>query len=486
MHKFFARKGLVAFIIAFIGTLIYSIFQNITYFPFDSGYYWQLSQSFTSDGKFTFFAYPEAYRGYFFPWILFLASEFGKLISFDERIGFIILSSGFLAALLTLMIPYIFEPFSNREQGIISRLAVSALTVFFWPGLLLYPLSDLYSFGFTLVSVCMLTYINRSYQQSSLDNKRIHWKHVACALFIGALLYGAYNTRTIYLFSVIVFLPLIFITNFKRGALFLVSFLVALVIGWMLAAFPQMIINHNNLSTWSFGVDTSMVAEQGLFSVQLYSGIFSQRYETVLDTSLPLSGAIRFDDPMGWQVLNTTGGYRIGSFGGGLKLLAKFPIEFIGIYTRHLVNLLNPVYGEVYVLNLHRFKFHYTFINYCLMYLTALGIITYIKLRRSAFDGKQEITNPNQPLVLQLCFLLPIAISCLAIIPGQPEIRFFFPLYVLMYGFLAYVFNLKEIWRLIKEHWILVILTFCSFLFLFIAIWGNTFASAHLQVDLFQ
>ena len=89
-------------------------------------------------------------------------------------------------------------------------------------------------------------------------------------------------------------------------------------------------------------------------SSQIQWGINYQRYGTYIGDPLEY-GDIRmfYIDNIGQTILNRA---QITDFGSGIafiknfiKLIVDYPLDFIGIYVRHFLNMLYPIYPEQYI-----------------------------------------------------------------------------------------------------------------------------------------
>ncbi|WP_153015266.1 hypothetical protein [Pseudomonas syringae] len=112
------------------------------------------------------------------------------------------------------------------------------------------------------------------------------FKRFALLTLSGFLAYGAYNTRTIYLFpAALLALGTVFIIYYKHPALNKISAILVFLSGAAVAAIPQVSINLKHHDILSPLVITSTT--QSLFVSQLLWGITLQRYETSVDTASP-------------------------------------------------------------------------------------------------------------------------------------------------------------------------------------------------------
>ena len=108
---------------------------------------------------------------------------------------------------------------------------ILCLSLIFWYGIFLYPLSDVMTFLFVLIACCLL-------QKSQ---KNVGHKNLVYGIGIGVCLYCAYNIRSVYKFAAFCILISAAIQNIKNRKVF--GVMLGNVCGIMIAAIPQIIIN---------------------------------------------------------------------------------------------------------------------------------------------------------------------------------------------------------------------------------------------------
>lgn len=319
-------------------------------------------------------------------------------------------------------------------------LALFALMYSFWSGLFLYFLTDAVALMFLSIGIYFLF----------LD-KKIGY------LLGGVFMYITYNTRTIYLFPIIVIILFLFIYKLraKDKSVFLAT--VFIFAGIILAAIPQVIVNKNNhgvISAKVYTAGNSGDYGNGLFSWQLAQGLKLAEYETYVGVrDKHSSGGVAFTDTTGERIWREEGiDSQTVIIKDIVKLFFKYPLDMVGIYVRHFINMLNPVWGEMYIKNLEKVKIHLTIINYIILY-----IIVYWNIgvkEKSIKNIKELLTDSNKEklkIYITRCTLL---IPCIAILPGSVELRFFYPMYMLIYVYLIYNIGLsgiKKVWMSCKK-----------------------------------
>ena len=113
-------------------------------------------------------------------------------------------------------------------------------------------------------------------------------------------------------------------------------------------------------------------------------------------------------------------------------------------------------------------------LNYTLVFTAGMAII----LQKS---WKQNLTGrQGQKSVYMLATLLP----CAMILPGAIEMRFFAPLYILMYGYLAYALDYVLLIDYVKKHFAKVLAVYVGILCVCLSVWGSAMASAEYGAQL--
>lgn len=426
---------------------------------YDSDNYVQLSQSFWKEGSFSLLNFTEGIRGVWFPLIL------APFIRISREWGWRILSA-LMTVFFVCYFPQIILGFRGKGDKYLfgKRLILFLLLFCFWSGIFLYPLSDGVALVFLVLGIRFI-----------FKNK------IGSYLIGGVFFYLSYNIRTIYLLPVLFFiighgvLGMIH-KKYSQCLIFLVSVGMGLLI---IAPIPQIIVNLNRYNILSLKVMTEEGYSSGLFSWQLAEGLRHSEYETHIGSMnvYPMPG-IRFSDRVGENILLKEG-LNPGemSMGDVVKVIIKYPFEVMGIYMRHLINMLNPVWGEGYIKDIHKTKIYLSIINYCLMFTAVCyGVLKISRGKQISLSAKQFMGEKGERCLLWSTILIP----CIGILPGCVEQRFFFGAYMLMYIFLLFSMG-KDGFLNLSMHWkkrpmyyaALFIIGFA----LLSAVWGNTYAN---------
>ncbi|MCL2015879.1 MAG: hypothetical protein FWG68_06480, partial [Defluviitaleaceae bacterium] len=273
----------------------------------------------------------------------------------------------------------------------------------------------------------------------------------------GALLYAAYNTRTIYQFAIVGLLLIIFVqrkTGRQKGRLVTANdfAVVAIVAGLLLGSVPQVIINHNHTGELTMTAINSEAAaqwrggQQSLNVFQLEHGLRLNLYET-WNGDDGLAARVGYVNHSGIHILNEAYfsgiSLPLGSLGDYFRAVARFPLEALGTYVRHLIVLLNPISGGGYIYSRTNMRFVYTMLNYTMLF------VVFGWLKRSFLDGtlreiRQKVDTKERATSL-IC-LLTILLPFIFILPGAVEERFAIGFWVIIYGVIFYCIDFRQEW----------------------------------------
>ncbi len=127
-------------------------------------------------------------------------------------------------------------------------------------------------------------------------------------------------------------------------------------------------------------------------------------------------------------------------------LLLANPLDFLGIYGRHIVNGLDLRDGEVYTIVQSRDRNTLALFNFLILFSGLLIISMSVSAQRAKI-GKKLKTG-----FWALICLLP----AIAIVPSAVETRFFLALHLAIYCAIAFTSDLDSIKNLLRQHWLLI------------------------------
>ncbi len=444
------HQRLAAFLLTALVFMILHKIKGVAEFPWDAGGYWKLS---AADLLFDF---PKEIRGYFYPALLSPARFISDSIPVLGLLPYRIISSLIYGYFFAILVPAFYLQVFGGRVTFLRRMITPLLVAILFPGVIIYTLSDLPALALMIgASACAL------YSTNADSNV----KRYAMLTLSGALAYGAYNTRTIFLFPAgVLLLSLAFFVYNKHSAR--VKFLATLVflLGAAIASIPQAVINLKNQNSMSPMVITTSPYNRSLFASQLLWGITLQRYETSVDKSSPGAGVF-YLDKAGEHLFAAN---KIGSEPFGLraylKLALQNPVDFIGIYGRHIVNGLDLRDGEVYTMGQPWKKNALASFNFLILFSGLLVIVLTIATQRA------NAAQTTKGVFWTFLTLLPV----MAIIPGAIETRFFLALHLSIYCALAFSSDIGSIKTLLRRHWLLIGLALTVSAMLFFSISTTT------------
>lgn len=415
----------LGFALGFGLVLVYLLIRNEQQKPYDAWTYTELAQCFTQNGLFNLRVFAaqnaDSMRGYLFPWILAACQGLSGLLPWlDYRL----ILSAFVGLTCAVALPDLFAlMLGRRGVGVWRRAAVPALVLLFWNGLLAYPLTDLWSAGFAILAAYGL--VSVFYRTDAPG-----WKRACHIALAGFSMGAAYNIRTVYLFLLpgfAVLYTVLCVVRRERAPQHWLGWAGCLLAGFLAVSLPQMAINLQAYGSPSF----LLMSQSGsnLYINKLYDGIYLDKYESYTGVDYGYE-ALYFIDPAGQEILEQegmdesfqfgTGETELGSVGAYLQLVSRHPLDFLGIYGRHIGSLLDVRYPNIYVDTLEGAAWT-PLVNYTLLYLCLLAAVDAWRRRP---QGKRLL-----PAVLGV-MLLPV----LAAIPGTIETRYGVLFYLLVWG----------------------------------------------------
>lgn len=201
------------------------------------------------------------------------------------------------------------------------------------------------------------------------------------------------------------------------------------VFGIVLGAVPQMLLNHKLLGNYSWKVPTN-----GLMLRQMEWGIIYERYGTFIgDPAQYGSVQMFYMDAVGRAILNKEQITGLTSYGQLLKLFLKYPLDFAGIYVRHFLNMLYPIYPNQYIQDIGRNKSFLLILFYTLLFIAVVYFVRSFRLKSKRW--------------IWFCLML---LPCVCILPGAVEIRFFIAFHFLVYMYA--VLGIRDVWNEVMKQ----------------------------------
>ncbi|MEO8779685.1 MAG: hypothetical protein ABI389_13560 [Rhodanobacter sp.] len=430
------RERVIAFSFIALVLLLANWASAVVSFPYDAGLYWDLGQ--TS----TLHAFPHTFRGYLWPYILIPAHTIDQWTGIQTPWAWRIISSLIYSLLFTGPVAELFKRSFGGRLSIARRSWMAIATLVIFPGLFLYPLSDLPA---ALFLVCGIL----------LTDSRHGRRWVIRCLASGALVAAAYNTRTIYMLAFLAMLALVPLFFFRGRPVWTRAVaLLAFVLGAAIVCVPQAVINKR-----LYGVASPLVQTSSLMASQLYWGVTLQRYETSIRHDVP-SASLFYRDQAGIAFNSEFPGYlsKHTILNYATTVIAH-PLFFFGAYGRHLVNGIDVRDGMVYTDELSK--------NRTIWSLFCFTLFAFCTFVLSTRDTKNWA---------EWGYLAPLLVVVVGILPGAIETRFLMPLYLLLFGAVATRFEWSYFASQLRRHWASIVVGYVGLASIWLAITSSTMA----------
>lgn len=396
----------------FFGCIVVLFFihfiNSITVYPYDAGAYWNLGYEFGLN-SFRFTNYSYGLRGYLLPFFHYILIKLADIGIGTERTNLWTFHSVGYTILFFSLFPRLMEKMWNIKINNRVRVLFVLVCLYFFKGLILYPLSDLPACFFFFLALYFLTFLLGE-QNDSIKRECFYGG------MVGVSLAAAYYIRPVYLIGIIGFIIIVayFIVSRKKYV-FLCSFL-----GMILVSYLQIRINQTHFDTNSPFIQTETAYEgKSLYLQQLNWGMMVQKYETNLDLQVYENPSMSFEDKIGKTLLDQNGMFT--GYGEYLTFVVGHIVDVGCIYLKHLFNGLDITYNQTYIEDLNQNRFFIQFFNYTFLFLGIEGI---------GFAFKKQCWDIAKVGVVG-CYFLPI----LLVIPTAVETRFFIGLHLLLYYF---------------------------------------------------
>ena len=459
MHKESRFYSLFAYLILVIGTLLYLFIDNMSFPYYDSWYYWHIADPIKTPDGYDLYAFPNTFRGCIYPILLFF-SRVVSLNLFDNEFWiFRIVISMCVPFLFVYELPTIFNKKIKSLSELIRIVVVYIVFAFIFSDFIKYPLSDI----FALFFLCTAFYC----YNLELKHKSIV-KSIIKGFCVGCFFYLAYNTRVAFIMAIGLSVVIYLFFAFKKK-LFDYLLIISVFVGASITSLPQILINHHYTEVYSPRVLTeNHNPHQKLEMLQLFWGLRVDMYETYVgkDQQWPEPG-VNFIDRAGHEIIEREhfdkDHFTLAEY---FSLYIKYPLDMIGIMSKHLVAYMTPKYYDLgYVYNLKNDR-TFLFLFSIMIWFVGGGYAVY-----AISKGNINIRNT--------LYLLLLALPFLAQVPGAPEIRFFLGIYVLCYFFVFYYnsYSNRSFLTWLKKNWIGLIVTFCIILMLWLGLMSELLAN---------
>lgn len=390
----------------------------------DAYAYWQYSSSILN------LSFPQTMRGYFYSLVL-----AGPRFIFETfpGVGFVplyVVQGLIFAFTLAILLPYVFVRLVGGQISLIRRLLPPLLVAFFFPGLIAYPLSDLPALCMVIAAIALIL-------SASSQAKIV--RSFVFIFFSGILAYGAYSTRTIYIFTFLLLIPLVPVLAVKNTTITArVALTTVFIFGAAFASIPQVLINLKYLHSPTPLVVTNS-NNSSLYANQLKWGVTIQRYETGYNAVTGSIYPIYYLDPAGERIFkNHNMGGGTATVPGFLKIFASAPLSFLTIYTKHFINGMDVRDDNPYTTISSKER------NFRSVASLSVSIFGFFLLVRLIVGAKTSVKRWHG-IMARTAWVFLMVLPVVAITPGAIETRFFLPIHLMAYCSIAFGFSKQDI-----------------------------------------
>lgn len=478
------NSEIISFCISFVIILLLLIISNVKEYRFgDASGYWNMSTSMINNGilNFKFIPKPEtdlhllySIRGYSWPFLIAIL----RLIGFNNFYGWIITYSLFLAGGYIYVISGLFDRIFNINSNTIQKLFPLLITIILWPGLIIYPLSDIPAI-ITLSFAFLIILKNKS-------KVNIGTYEVIKLIIAGILLGISYYIRSGNLVSIILILTLVIfsdkITNIKKQKIIII-FLIS--IGIVISMIPQIIINDYVNGECTYKVPIFFTT--GIANQSFLSSTERIRYETntsyMYNSPIISADTSAADNIYRYENINKETLTKIEL----IKLIIKHPIEFLGIYSLKFINGIDSRYGEIYISNLIPYRTSKITLNFIIWFFAIIGIFFQLGISNEDISDKKNncknkiLCNIEIMNFLYFCkkygmiVFIFVAPAFVHLFGTHMEARYLYPLFLMALIYLSKICPVKNLINHVLKKPITYIVFFIFALGLSSGIWSLTF-----------
>lgn len=457
----------------FIGTIIIFLdalcMGNKTYFG-DAYSYNNMANYFIDHGLFNFHIMNIektdreslfAIRAYAWPLIIAIL----KKLSFQKEILYKLFYSLFIALGLAYALPEFVQNMIHKKVAWWAKIIPTLLTIFFWNGLIIYPLSDIPAVVTVSLALMILT--------KTEDNNGLLincLKIFMCGFLCGVSYYIRSGCKYIFFIAILI----ICCYKFKKQYLKKMLFVFTLVVGLLVSMIPQIEINKSYNGIKSYEVPIFLTTNT--LNESYYHGFQWLRYETNVSGIHPEVVMVATDKVLdnilaAEDIATTDVNLKII-----IKLFLKYPLEFLGMYATKFANFMDPRYGtDIYVSNLNSRQYVHMVLNYLIWFITCLGIGVNLSNRENG-ENKYQWNNCVIFLKKNFLYIVAFVVPALIHLAGtHVEARYFYPIYLLIYSYLAMICPWGKLVEYIRKNAITIVIVGLAIFGCLNSIWNFTF-----------
>lgn len=410
----------------------FTVFSYVKHAIYDSVYYCTIANPVFENG-FDLSKYPETFRGVLLPLLIQIFwIPFSKIGLDTVPQMWKIIVSVMVGFFFSYLLPEIFCDSKIRIKHYICTIILMILLLVFWGDFLQYPLAD-FPAAFAMVSAMALLIKIQSYEKVLPT--------ILGGVGVGGLMYFAYNTRATYLYAIACGIVILIIMIIKEKKAKKLLCIIGIIIGMSVVSLPQIMVNYQYVHKYSPKVYSEQIKDytSSLQKRQMIGGMMANKVEGYIGDleEYPIQG-ILFNDPIGIEIMERE---ELEMGEDGVKtlviLFAKYPQDMIGIYTRHLICLMTPMYIQQYLTNAYTNKGFFISIIIIVWMIAALGIINRCNYHCNIWN---------------LLFLFSAMLPCFMQIVATIETRHFITVHFVLYYFIVFMIDYRLLWKKIKPH----------------------------------
>lgn len=221
--------------------------------------------------------------------------------------------------------------------------------------------------------------------------------------------------------------------------------------------------NYFLLDKVSFKVPTD-----NLMVKQLFWGIKYQGYDTFIDETQRIPQMI-FADPVGVKLLEEEGMKILCSWNDYFHLIFKYPLEICGIYIRHFISILLPIWSNQYVKDVNNNKIFLTIFAFSILYFWVFVSIKKMWKNIKVFKN-----------------FIPLIIPSIFILPGAVEVRFFVTMWLMIIAMICFCVQWNQVIAYAKNHKLEIILSYIVIFAVMVSFWSMLLASESVSNIFFE
>lgn len=388
-----------------------------------------------------------------------------KVLSVGNKVLYKFWYSVFLTLGLCYALPELMQELFRKRIYWWQRILPLILTIIFWNGLLIFPLADIAAV--ITVSWGLLLLVKISENNKIRENILLS---ALCGLLLGISYYIRSGCKPIWFIAIII----IGCYKYKKQYIKKALLIVPLMIGVFISMIPQIQINKSYSGITSYEVPIFFTTNTA--NESYYHGFQWLRYETNVSGIQPEIVMIARDEVLD----NILAAEDIATTDVDLKVIVKlflkYPLEFLGMYASKFANFIDPRYGtEIYVTDLNSRQYVCMILNYLIWFMTCLGLGIAISNK----EGSENKYQWNNLIIfIRKYFLYIVAFVCPALIHlagTHVEARYFYPIYSLIYSYLAMICPWRNIINYVRRNCITVVIVGIAIFGCLNSIWNFTF-----------